>query len=592
MFSSFASLLVLLTVLLVFTELSIAEAPEEKPKIPCGGDVVNKTKACPPWSLCSSTSHHCKCATHRLNSVQCDARTGITWVLFCNCLTYSSDAGEYRLGKCFYNCGQGNPSDRTEAYYKIPSDPEKINGAMCGNLNRDGTLCGQCLNDSSPLVYSYDVKCVKCPKGYRNWWKFILAAFGPLTIFYLIVLFCKAKVTPGYMYAFVFYAQAMSTPVFLRSVFTELGSRHNGVLIGVKILSSVYGVWSLDFFRAFYTSICLGLDTLESQAMEYTIALYPLLLIIVSYILLKFKTSRCVCALKPFNFVFSAFQRNWDTTASLVDVYAMFFILSLTKILYVSCDLLLPTKVHVLHSNGTLDHHWALYFDGSKDYFGKEHFPFAILAIAIMSIFIVLPGLVLCLFPFTFFQRFLNGLHCDVTPLRLFVEKFQGFYKNGQDPGTRDCRWFSLFHILLLLLMFAIYGFTLNITYYSLGAVVMIAVALLYVIAQPYKHAYSHYNKVNIAFFLLIALQYALILGSEASSIKDHHFLWLYYGATCVCSFFPIVYFAVVVTYKVGKRMKCHNVRFPARRMNYDDINQEHSRLLWDRSASLQKITD
>lgn len=592
--SSSLSLLGLLP-LLVFTGLTAAAAVTEA--IACGGDdEINVTNRCPPWSVCSSTSHHCKCATQQLRSVKCGVRK--TWVLYCNCLTYSSDSKEYRLGKCFYNCGQGNPSDRTKAFFKVPGDPEKINEAMCGNLKRGGTLCGQCLNDSYPLVYSYNVNCVKCPRGYKNWWKFILAAFGPLTIFYLIVLLCKVKVTPGYMYAFVFYAQAMSTPVFLRSVFMELGHGHSGVLAGARVLSSIYGIWSLDFFRAFYTSICLGLDTLESQALEYTIALYPLLLIGVSYILLKFTTSQCacvVCALKPFNFVISAFQRNWDTTTSLVDAYAMFFILSLTKILYVSCDLLLPTRVHTLHSNGTLGYHWALYFDGSKDYFGKEHLPFAVLAITIVSIFILLPGLVLCLFPFAFFQHFLNGLHCDVTPLRLFVEKFQGFYKNGQDPGTRDCRWFSLFHILLLILMFTFYGLTLNIAYYSFGSVTMIAVGMIYAIVQPYKRAYSYYNKINIAFFLLLAIQYTLILGSEVSSMKERHFLWLFYGAACVCSVFPIVYLAMVVSYKVGKRLKCRDVvlkwRFQVRRMNYDDFSQEHS-LLWDRSTSLQKIAD
>lgn len=376
----------------------------------------------------------------------------------------------------------------------------------------------------------------------------------------------------------------------------ELGHKHDKVLTGIKILSSIYGIWSLDFFRVLHTRICLGLDTLESQALEYTIALYPLLLIALSYALLRLPTSRCCCLIyvcKPFNFILSAFQRNWDTTTSLIDAYAMFFILSLTKIFYVSCDLLLPTKVHTLSSNGTLDYHWALYFDGSKEFFGKEHLPFAILAIVIMNMFIVLPGLVLCLFPFAFFQRFLNRLHFNAAPLRLFVDKFQGFFKNGQDPGTRDYRWFSLFHILLLTLMFVIYGFTLNITYYSAGAGMMIIAGLIYGVVQPYKRAYSHYTKINIAFFLLIALQYVMILGSEASSIKDHHFLWVYYVAACVCSLVPLVYFAVVATYKVSKRMKCYNAifrsRFQDQRMGYEDISQERS-LLCDRSTTLQKI--
>ena len=94
----------------------------------------------------------------------------------------------------------------------------------------------------------------------------------------------------------------------------------------------------------------------------------------------------------------------------------------------------------------------------------------AILAIAIMSIFIVLPGLVLCLFPFAFFQRFLNGLHCDVTPLWLFP---RGFIKTDRILEPDIAAGFPYFTSFSLLLMCTIYGFTLNITYYSLGAVVM-----------------------------------------------------------------------------------------------------------------------
>lgn len=466
---------------------------------------------------------------------------------------------------------------------------------MCGNLNRDGTLCGQCKKNNSLLVYSYTVNCIECLQGRNNWWKFILAAFGPLTIFYFIVLLCKVRITPVYMYTFVFYAQAMSTPIFLHSVMIVLGHKHSHVLTGVKVVASMYGIWSLDFFRAFYDGICLDLDTLGSQALEYTIALYPLLLTIVSYLLVKLQLSQCCCivyACRPFNFVLHAFNRTWDTTVSLIDAYAMFFILSLTKIFYVSFDLLLPTKVYILDSNGTLSHEWVLYFDGSKEYFGKEHLPFAVLAIVIFSIFIVLPGLVLCLFPFGFFQRFLNSLHCDATPLRLFVDKFQGFLKNGRDPGTRDYRLFSLFHIVLLALMFAVYGCTLDITYYALGAVVMIISATIYAVVQPYKSAYSHYTKINVAFFLLLALQYIMVLGSEISSVKEHHFVWIYLSVACSLSLFPLVYFTLVVTYMFVKRMKCRSLilklRFKAQRM---DNNQERSPLI-ERSTSLHKFVN
>lgn len=168
------------------------------------------TSVCPPWSACKATRDHCVCATDHLRYVRCG--TDATKVMSCHCLTYNPRRKEYHLGACFYNCAQGNPSMRGSIYWRVPSDPNTLNQSMCGNLYRDGKLCGQCMSGYSPPVYSYYVDCVQCPDGDRNWWKFALAAFLPLTIFYLVVLLCKVSITPPYLYAFIFYAQAMTTP--------------------------------------------------------------------------------------------------------------------------------------------------------------------------------------------------------------------------------------------------------------------------------------------------------------------------------------------------------------------------------------------
>lgn len=347
----------------------------------------------------------------------------------------------------------------------------------------------------------------------------------------------------------------------MRSVVITLGYSRKYksiVLTAIKILSSIYGIWSLDFFRAQYRNICLGLDTLETQALEYTIAVYPLLLILLSYSVMKvhdlnFRCVTFVC--KPFHALLSAFSRNFDTTRSLVDAYTVFFILSLTKIVYVSFDLLFPTKMYTLSLNGTLSHQWVLYFDGSKEYFGKEHLPFGILAVVVMSIFLLLPTLVLCLFPFKFFQHFLYSLHC-IIPLRHFVEKFQGYFQNGRDPGTHDYRCFSVFHIFLFLLMFSVYAFTYSVLYYSLGAGVLILAAFIYAVVQPYKSAYSHYTKINVAFLLLLGFQYAMIAGSDTATIKDPHLKHLFYVLASSCCVIPLVYISVVVVHRLGKRLK------------------------------------
>ena len=63
------------------------------------------------------------------------------------------------------------------------------------------------------------------------------------------------------------------------------------------------------------------------------------------------------------------------------------------------------------------------------DYFGREHFPYAILALIVLLVFVLLPLLLLC--PVRCFQQCLG--HCGVKwlSLHIFMDAFQGCYKDG-----------------------------------------------------------------------------------------------------------------------------------------------------------------
>lgn len=558
------------------TELSIFK---QEDAMPCSNHTLN-ISACPPWSVCNVTRNKCHCSMEHLGTVHCGRK--FTQVASCHCLTYSKKEGEYKLGKCIYNC----ISTKSHIYSEVPSDPDELNIAMCSRLNRNGTLCGQCLNEHYPPVYSYYMDCIKCPNVHKNWWKFILVAFLPLTAFYCIVLLCKVRITPVYMYAFVFYAQGVTTPLFLRGLMLA-EDKHKWVVLLTKILTSIYGIWNLDFFRAVYGKICLNLDTLEAQALEYCIALYPFLLILLTCIWIKIydlNIGWIVFICKPFRFLLNAFNRNWDTTTSLIDAYALFFILSLTKIIYVSFDLLIPTQVYTLNQDtGTKSIYWALYLDGSKDYFGREHFPFGLLAVLMMTIFVVLPILLLCFFPCSCFQRLLSRLHLNVAPLHHFVEKFQGYFQNGREAGTRDYRYFSIFYKVLSLLMFTLYAVTEGATYYPLAAGVMIVAAGIYATVRPYKQIYSNYTKINVIFLLLIAFQYAMIAGAGVASIRENNLVHMFYLLAFGAGVVPLVYVSVLTLCRMKKRIKCKCFSLKKflvhQRMGYDQFSQENSPL-------------
>ena len=93
-------------------------------------------------------------------------------------------------------------------------------------------------------------------------------------------------------------------------------------------------------------------------------------------------------------------------------VFATFLLLSNVKFLSVSFDLLTPTKVYNI--NGSLLGLF-LYYDASIAYFGKEHLPYAVLALLLLLIFVIFPIVLLLLLPNAVFSALSWSLWLKVS---------------------------------------------------------------------------------------------------------------------------------------------------------------------------------
>ena len=166
-------------------------------------------------------------------------------------------------------------------------------------------------------------------------------------------------------------------PPVARAVLIDMTNKVT-VQTGLKIVGSIYAMWNLDFFRFFDFGICLPVDTIGSMALELVIAIYPLILIVVTYFLIRLHDRNfkpIVSIWKPFKAVLALFHRNWHIKTSVIDAFATFFLLSYVKFLSVAIDILLPVKVYQLNSTGHLTHSWRVYYDASLPYFGDRHSP-------------------------------------------------------------------------------------------------------------------------------------------------------------------------------------------------------------------------
>ena len=146
----------------------------------------------------------------------------------------------------------------------------------------------------------------------------------------------------------------------------------------------------------------------------------------------------------------------------MVDSIATFLVLFNTKLLIVYFDLLAPVKIYRFITPNHTQVVWRLLYDSTTVYLGQNHIPYAALALLILLVFVLIPILLLLFYPMVLFQKILNRLpYRFQIYLDTFVDLFQGCYKNGTQPGTRDCRWFSAVPFILKLVLLVLYTVTL-----------------------------------------------------------------------------------------------------------------------------------
>ena len=533
--------------------------------------ICSESDICPPGLFCEEGV--CQCADlYPLNIISCNGTASS--LLDCHCATWDRDRNVTLTGACVYSC--------FELYVPLPQDIDKLNDKMCKQWNRTGALCGRCLPDHYPLAYSFNLTCILCPHVSWNWFRYMMAAYLPLTLFYVMIFFLKINVTSSYLLAVVVYCQSLSTPAFSRLIMSEIVYNVNYISIFTagKIFFSLYGIWNLDFFRPFYSDICLGMGPLSTLALDYVIAVYPLLLMVITYLLIVLydRNYRVITMMwRPFRVLFSYYKRNWDVRTSVIDSFATFFLLSNIKFLSVSFDLLVPTRVYELHQDH-YNYSLGLFYAADIEYFGSEHLPYGILAIIMCLFFVILPVTTLALYPFTFFQRFLNLFPLQwCIFIRTFMDAFQGCYKDGTEPGTRDCRWFSSVYFFFRFLFFILYAFIPNTVFLVIGAILAFNLSLLIMAVQPFKSSVAHYNLLNAVFIQLFALFLIADLGTSVSNLYMKQLKYFFYVSCLIISSAGFCYAVFHVSYWIIKKKKNCEIfihRMRHQRNGYEDLSK------------------
>ena len=466
-------------------------------------DSLDLLSTCPIWTYPSPSGNECICGSGLKDIIICNPDSlavKLNAKYFCFMLFNENGVSTTLIGTCPYGNSQRLP--RNLSVSEIYEDSR-----LCSFYNRKGQLCGECAENYTLPASSYHFGCVEC-KSYNNGWiKFIVAAFLPLTIFYMIVIVFRISVTSSTLNALVMVSQITASPPMVREIYS-----HNLVSDSYRVINfsqficqlaiAIITIWNLDFFRSLYGYICIhpDLNYQHILLLEYAIGIYPLFLILLTFILIKMHDNFAlvVWLWKPFHRCLALFRRQWNIRNYLVHAFATFVILSYVKILNTSFELLRPSQLYDVHGNHILKAYW--YYDGRVDMTSKGYIPILLLALFMLLFFNVLPLALLALYPFKCFQRFVGSClsqNCRLV-LQIYMDSFHGCYEDT----AHDYRHFATLYLavrFLNLLVSSVFSYTL---YLPAAALVFVFALALVAKFQPYKN--KRVNTVNIILLLAI----------------------------------------------------------------------------------------
>ena len=102
--------------------------------------------------------------------------------------------------------------------------------------------------------------------------------------------------------------------------------------------------------------------------------------------------------------------------------------------------------------------------------------------------------------------------------LQMFMECFQGFYRDRTDGGW-ECRYFAAVYPALRIIIYILYSITLGNEFYMALILLCLGVVVTLLLVKPYKKLYALYNMFD-AVMIIILIVY-LVCGSATLFVND-----------------------------------------------------------------------
>ena len=420
---------------------------------------------------------------------------------------------------------------------------------MCEDLNRDSstTLCSRCKEGYGVAIYSSSWYCSRCTLGGYAWLLYIALETVPVTVFFLAVVFFNVRATSPPMTGFILFNQILVNILRNQFVLAPLLDMYPQATVFMNIGRTLSGFWNLDFFRDIIPHFCVshGLSNAGVIGVRGIVILYPFLLVMMSVACVKMYNRGfrpIVCFWKPVHQYFARHRRAFNANASLVDAVATFLLLSYFKFAAIFFYFYRLVEVRTLCGNSFL---FTTLYIMPVTY----HTPLHLLLIGLIAVVaLLIPPILLIMFPTKLFRKYLAFMRLTGwQPLHMFVEKFQGDYKDGTH-GTYDYRFLSGVYLFFRI----VFVLPIDTTYIvrdldiMLCLVLFLFVALFLALVRPYKK--NHMNIIESLIYTLCCL--ICWCYYYFKFISGPHHKALLFALTCILASIPMCAFILYSGYR------------------------------------------
>ena len=443
----------------------------------------------------------------------------------------------------------------------LPKSDDELDERLCGGVHRKGVLCGECVEGYAVAVNSYQFECVPCDVNTTTTGEFIkflcayiVLTYVPIIVFFLLIVFLNIKLASSAAAGFVLYAQTISSGYHLYLLAPP------GVANVIEIIQrTIYGLFNLESFAYLMEPFCLNKNftTLHVICLDYAIAVLPLVMIVIIYILFKCKalSYKCNCRsrqrmIDPNMGSISSTKRSCCKKPSLIHAFTAFMLLSYTKFGLASMKPLFITEL--FDAEGiTKDH--RIFLAGHLSFSNHQFlFPFGILAILILVFVVFLPPLLL-LGPLQFIDwladkpkfRCIHKFWPSIT-IHTFLDAFQGYKPNR--------RFFAGLYLLFRLARAITYSFSQDfLSVYIIQLTIILIFIVLISLLRPYTN--EKYNYLDMLLFLNLG-----ILHLIAIYVQEREYIAIFYAVESTLVTLPLIYMICFIIWSKTRKWKHYKI--------------------------------